>query len=135
MLFLVTSCAVSKTPVIAESNPDLTLDNKSFPGCVRASGIVGLFCVDGVLSFKGGQLYWSVEDSVDKADYLLKPGEGFINFSASYTIENNETVDWSGKYNGTRVYDVQAVWTRQPGDWIHDLFLPDVVTMKFKPED
>lgn len=134
-LLLVASCAVSKAPMQLKENSDLTLDNKTFNGCVRASGIVGLICVDGVLSFKNGQLYWTVDDSVDKANFQLTPAEDFVSFSASYTIENNESVEWSGKYNGTIVYDVKALWTRQPGDWVHDMFLPDVVTMMFKPKD
>jgi hypothetical protein len=107
------------------------LDGLTFDGSVRARGIIGLFSVKGNLSFANGQLIWAVKDSKDIGPYQITEVEGGISFKANLTIENNEQVEWSGFYDGNTLYDVQAIWTRNKGDFVHDLFLPKQVTLDF----
>ena len=121
--------------VYSENSPKkLTLENKSFSGSVRAKGIIGLFKVDGRLSFENGFLIWSTGDSKDIGEFEIHEHPKGIKFSATLSIENNEKVEWSGIYDGVSLYDVEAVWTRNEGDFIHDLLLPDVVTLVFTPD-
>jgi hypothetical protein len=107
------------------------LDGLSFDGSVRARGIIGLFSVNGNLSFADGQLIWTVKDSKDTGPYHTTEVEGGLNFNAKLSIENNEQVEWSGFYDGKTLHNVYAVWTRNKGDFVHDLFLPKQVTLDF----
>lgn len=111
-----------------------TLDGLAFDGKVRARGIIGLFSVKGILSFADGQLIWAVKDSQDIGPYQTTEVEGGINFKAHLSIENNEQVVWSGFYDGKTLHNAHAVWTRVKGDFVHDLLLPEQVTLDFTPK-
>ena len=61
--------------------------------------------------------------------------DGVLGFTSHGPGEGGTYVDWSGTYNGESVSNVKAIWTRtEEDDFIHDLFLPDVVTLVFKQE-
>lgn len=111
----------------------LTLEGKSFQGRVRADGIFGLFSVKGTLSFKDGLLIWSAKGSDESAPYETESLDGLLKFTSRVPGESGTYVDWSGTYDGHSVNDVRAIWTRAgEDDFIHDLFLPDVVSLVFK---
>lgn len=110
---------------------NLTLENKSFKGSVKAKGIAGLFSVNGHLSFEKGLLIWSTDDSTDIGKFEIHEHQDGIQFKATITTVNNEKVEWSGIYDGDSLYGVEALWTRNKGDFFHDLLLPDVVTLVF----
>lgn len=116
--------------------PDrLMLDGRSFPGRIRAEGSVGLVSVQGTLSFKEGRLIWAAKDSKDSAPYQKKITDGQVRFTARVEQPSGATVDWSGAFDGDSVSNVKAVWTRaKDDDFFHDLFLPAVVTLIFKPD-
>ncbi len=109
-------------------------ENQRFSGSIRAKGLFGLVAVKGMLSFDSGNLCWTVEQSTDCAPYRTEDENGAHKFYASYLIENDERVEWSGAFNGNSLSHVTALWTRTPGDFIHDLLLPKKVTMKFTPD-
>ncbi len=114
----------------------LKLEGKSFQGRIRATGIIGLFSVKGTLSFKDGLLVWSVKGSGDSAPYETEEADGVLRFTSHVPEEGGSYIDWSGTYDGESVSNVKAIWTRaEEEDFIHDLFLPDVVTMLFTPKD
>jgi|GEM_PF-1097511 len=112
------------------------LDGKSFHGRIRAKGLAGLFSAEGTLSFKGGHLIWSVAETQESAPYQTTSVAKGIVFSARLAGESNTYIDWSGLYDGVSLTDVKAIWTRtEEEDFIHDLFLPDVVELRFTPEN
>ncbi len=111
----------------------LTLEGRSFKGHIRAKGIVGLFKVKGTLSFKDGLLIWTVDNSQDSAPYQVVQNGDFLTFSSLVCSDNNTYVDWSGTFDGKSISNVIAVWNRaKEEDFVHDIFLPDVVTFIFK---
>ena len=80
-------------------------------------------------------LIWSAKGSEDSAPYEVEEKDGFLRFSSQVPADGGTHVDWSGTYDGESVRNVQAVWTRtEEDDFVHDIFLPDVVTLVFKPE-
>jgi hypothetical protein len=130
-------------PLLAEDSPGtitnlatpyrLSLEGKSFKGHIRAKGIVGLFKVKGTLSFQEGLLVWTVENSRDSAPYKFQQKDGVLSFSSHVLNDNNTYVDWSGTYDGKTISNVIAVWNRaKEEDFVHDFFLPDMVTFVFK---
>lgn len=134
MLTVFMLCSIL-SPVFADQAP-LTLGGHAFEGKIYAKGIYSLFGlikVKGILSFNDSLLYWSTEGSLDSIPYEWRKIDDHLMFTASAVIENDETIEWRGFYDGDKVEDVHAVWTRKAGDAIHDFFLPDVVTMIFKP--
>ncbi len=118
----------------AHGPPENALDGKSFDGSIRAKGVIGIVSVKGTLAFENGQLIWMVNGSKDIAPYQVDHVEGELVFSAQAPAENGEFVNWSGTFDGETIHNVTAKWTRVEGDIIHDLFLPDVVTMVFTPK-
>lgn len=144
-LFLLSACSTGSQHSVGTEQTILSLnsetplqtshmlDGKSFDGSIRARGIIGLFSVKGKLSFDDGMLVWTVKESKDIGPYQASEVEDGINFTAQLSIENNETVEWSGLFDGQSVQNVQAVWTRQKGDFVHDLLLPKQVTLDFTP--
>lgn len=121
-----------RTPDGARS-ADLALDGKSFEGRIRATGPIGLFRVKGRLSFAHGMLTWSAKGADASAPYSAREGEGVVTFAARVPADAGTHVDWSGAYDGKSLSNVKAVWTRTgEKDFIHDLFLPDVVTLVFE---
>lgn len=116
------------------AEPVEQLENQRFSGSIRAKGVFGLVAVKGELSFDNGSLCWTVEQSSDCAPYRTEVENGPQKFYASYRIENDERVEWSGTFNGNSISQVTALWTRTSGDFIHDLFLPKKVMMKFTPD-
>jgi hypothetical protein len=114
--------------------PCPALDGLIVHGRIRAQGIFGLMSVPGTLSFQNGRLLWTVEGSMDSGPYQLVGSDGACSFSARHAIENGEQVQWSGWSDGWTVTDVTAVWTRTRGDFVHDLLLPEQVTLEFTPD-
>lgn len=111
------------------------MGGKTFHGKIKADGIYGLIGVKGTLSFEDGFLIWSAKGSHDKIEYSWESVDGGIKFYAKAPIGNGETIEWSGVYDGKTIINVKAAWTRQKGDFIHDLLLPDVLTLTFTPND
>ncbi len=107
------------------------LDGKKFSGEVRAKGIYGLVGVTGELEFYNGQLIWKTKDSLESGDYHVIEQDGIWHFSSRYTIENDEGVYWSGTFDGNTLDEVEIIWSRQPGDWVHDLLLPKQLKLSF----
>jgi hypothetical protein len=143
IIYLVSSLSVSVCPssgyapgspmMIAPS--EASIDGLEVEGRIRARGVVGLVSVPGTLSFRDGALVWAAQDTIDCSTYNLTPAEDGYRFAAEYRIENDEHVSWSGWTDGLAVRDVTAVWTRVEGDFIHDLLLPEQVTLHFRPDD
>lgn len=104
------------------------------PGRIRARGIVGIVSVRGVLSFRDGMLIWTVGESEDSGPYVLSGADCRFRFTAEHITKDNEHVRWSGISDGRSVTDVTAVWTRVEGDFVHDLLLPERVTLDFTPD-
>lgn len=118
-----------------ESSGIPKLDGKSFQGRIRGEGMLGLFSVRGTLSFKDGLLIWEAKDSEVSAPYEEEDMDGILKFTSRVPGEGGTYVDWSGTYDGESVSGVKAIWTRiEEEDFIHDLFLPDVVTLVFITE-
>lgn len=109
------------------------LDGLEFHGTIRARGLIGLVRVRGTLAFDGGELVWTAQGDTEGGPYVLSSRDGQAVFVAEYTLETGEQVRWTGAIDGGQVSDVRAVWTRAVGDIVHDLFLPDVVTLDFTP--
>jgi len=132
-LILLSSLLVFYSPFTTanKSHEALSLEGKSFDGSIRANGFLGLISVSGNLSFEDGLLIWRAKNSEDKGVYRVYDNQWTIRFSASLIIDRNERVEWSGTYDGNSVYDVEAVWNREKGDFLHDLLLPEVVTLEF----
>ncbi len=118
-----------------DSSSEFKLEGQSFDGKIRAKGILGLFAVQGTLSFNDGNLIWSARDDDDELPYKEEMVNGVLKFMAETEIENEDNVKWTGFYRNGQIYDVTAEWTRIPGDFVHDLLLPDVVILKFTPID
>lgn len=142
-IYLVSSLSLSvcPSPGYAPDSPLMIaheaagIDGLAVDGRIRARGVMGLVSVPGTLSFREGLLVWAAQDTIDCSPYTLTPVEGGYQFAAEYRIENDEHVSWSGWTDGESVRDVTAVWTRVEGDFIHDLLLPEQVTMRFTPDD
>ncbi len=111
------------------------LDGLAFEGRVRARGLIGLFSVRGRLAFDAGALSWTVGASTDTGPYSVREIDGVLEFTAEHVLENDERALWTGRYDGSTVREVTIVWTREDGDFIHDLFLPSRVTLDFRPLD
>ncbi len=111
-----------------------SLDGLVVPGRIRAQGIAGVMSVPGELSFRDGLLVWAARGSEDVGSYVLSGSTCPLEFTAEHYLENNEQVRWSGLSDGRTVSNVTAVWTRNEGDWVHDLFLPHEVTLEFTPD-
>lgn len=136
LLVALAPAAVADTGAVSGAD---RLDGKSFHGSIRAKGVLGLFSRDGTLAFEDGLVAWTVDadddpDEYPPAAYSVSELNGSIVFEARMTAEDGGTVDWSGVYADQQLSDVQAVWIRAGGDFIHDLLLPDVVTMVFTPD-
>ncbi len=136
-----TSTASAQTlgtePVQSETNPDTRaehLDGIVVPGSIRARGVFGMFRVGGTLSFRDGMLIWAARGEENAGPYSLTGTDGQFEFSAEHLIENDEHVRWSGSFDGQTATNVTAVWTRVEGDWVHDLLLPEQVTLEFTPD-
>ncbi|ABI65772.1 hypothetical protein Mmar10_1480 [Maricaulis maris MCS10] len=125
--------ATSRSPAPDSLEVPMAVD-LTVTGTVRARGIFGFASVRGVLSLGDGMLSWVVNDSRECGAYVLTSEEGQVRFSARYLIDNQEQVDWTGVIDGESVSDVRIVWTRVEGDFIHDLFLPEQVTLEFTPD-
>ena len=111
------------------------LDGLAVHGDIRAEGMAGLVSVRGRLSFRAGQLVWTVDGQSDTGPYQTEMTETGLAFSAEHVLENDERVFWTGRYDGARFRDVTAEWVRVEGDFIHDLLLPERVTLSFTPDD
>lgn len=142
-IYLVSSLSLSvcPSPGYAPDSPmmiaheEAGIDGLEVDGRIRARGVMGLVSVPGTLSFREGLLVWAAQDTIDCTPYTLTPVEDGYHFAAQYRIENDEHVSWSGWTDGQTVRDVTAIWTRVEGDFIHDLLLPERVTMRFTPDD
>lgn len=131
---VVASCA-GRSEAPASPGPALPLDGSAFQGVIRASGIYGLIGVEGTLSFSDGHLSWTVGEGKQEyqpAPYTLEERDGQLIFRARLPGETGDWVDWEGLYDGRMVRDVRAVWTRVPGDFVHDLLLPGQLTLRFR---
>lgn len=108
------------------------LDGHTFSGNIKAKGLLGLVSVNGDLSFKNGLLYWSTHNEVDSAPYSVTYKNGYVIFKSKLLLTNGTQVDWVGQFDGENIREVLATWHREnENDFIHDLFLPDVVTLTF----
>ena len=97
---------------------------------------MGLFSVKGTLSFKDGLMIWSARGSHDTAPYEIETTDGVLRFTSHVPLGGGNYVDWSGTFDGESVSNVKAVWSRaEEEDFIHDLFLGDVVTLIFKQQN
>jgi hypothetical protein len=116
----------------------LELDGQAFEGRIRATGLLGLFSRRGTLAFQDGVASWRVrggdEQAFPPAPYTTTRVGDTLEFRAIMPGRAGDHVDWSGRYDGHQLQDVRAVWTRVSGDAIHDLFLPDLVTLRFTPD-
>ncbi|MHA6288119.1 hypothetical protein [Maricaulis sp. CAU 1757] len=126
--------ALSMPQEAAEQAPVTSLDGLVVPGRIRAQGVAGLLSVAGTLSFREGHLVWTARGETESGPYLLSESGGTVAFASDYRIANNERVQWAGTSDGRSVADVRVVWTRTPGDWVHDLLLPEQVTLTFTPD-
>ncbi|TPH13581.1 hypothetical protein [Litorilituus lipolyticus] len=130
--------SVQKSSNLLEKNQSqlqLSLEGKSFKGTIKAKGLIGFWGVEGVLSFADGKLIWSAKGSQESAPYLLVHENDMLKFSARLKADGGTFVQWIGFYNGKNVVDVQAKWSRvNEDDFIHDLFLPDIIELEFTPK-
>ena len=120
-----------------DHNRVVPVADHAFDGKIYAEGVYSLFGlikVSGTLSFSDSLLYWSAKGSLDSIPYQWRIIDDHLMFTATAVIENDETIAWRGFYDGKQLEDVQAIWTRQEGDSVHDFFLPETVTMIFKPD-
>lgn len=124
-------------PLANDAPPLPSPEGQSFTGTVRATGWRGLIGREGTLAFEGGRLSWRVGDEPQEfapAPYALSPGrEGSAIFRARMPGARGDHVEWHGRFDGSTLHDVTATWTRVPGDFVHDLLLPPVVTLRFTP--
>ncbi len=111
------------------------LEGRSFEGTVRAKGILGLMSVKGTLSFLNGNLVWEARGEKDVGRYQVEVKDNELYFTAFLTIENDETVEWSGIFDGHSLHRVEAVWTRVEGDFVHDMLLPEQVILVFTSDN
>ncbi len=109
------------------------LDGNSFEGSIKAKGIIGFISVKGTLSFINGNLNWIVGEEIDSAPYKITKKNGTFHFTSNVINNDGDVVNWSGHYDGNTVTHVEAVWIREKGDFIHDLLLPNKVTLLFSP--
>ena len=116
------------------AEPSLSLEGLSYSGSIKAKGIIGLVSVKGTLSFKDGYLKWQAKGNEDSGLYTLQPDEHGVTFKSLVVLDNHEKVIWTGHFDGEHLTQVSAVWHRSPGDAIHDLLLPDKVTLLFRPD-
>ena len=125
---------------VSEKNPvpeagNLTIEGKSFHGHIRAKGILGMVSVKGTLSFENGRLVWTARDQRDSAPYTVEELNGTVKFTAHVPLTGDTYVDWNGTYDGVSVSQVHVIWNRsEEQDFIHDLFLPDVVKLVFRQD-
>jgi len=118
-----------------ETHGESGLDGQAFEGTIRAKGPFGLFAVKGVLSFESGAMAWRVgagEQDLYPACYTTTPLGAGVAFTSNMRGRQGDKVAWSGRYEDGKLEGVEAVWQRQPGDFVHDLLLPDLVTLRFK---
>ncbi|KAA3638043.1 MAG: hypothetical protein DWP95_13430 [Proteobacteria bacterium] len=137
MLVFITLQVFPFEPALQINTPQLidssVIEGQSFPGKIKARGLLGIFSVKGTLSFSNGQLHWHVKGTTDSGFYHLHQDNGIYRFTAHVINDDGTFVDWSGIYNGNSVQDVQAIWNRsKEQDFIHNLFLPDHVILIFK---
>lgn len=133
LCILLTASAICSP--INDHHTSSILESSSFDGKIYAEGIYSLFGlikVEGTLSFTDSLLYWSARGSMDSIPYQCRMIDDHLMFTATAVIENDETISWRGFYDGEKLEDVQAIWTRREGDSVHDFLLPDIVTLKFK---
>lgn len=71
--------------------------------------------------------------SQDSALYKIKFVEKRLSFTVRVLVEFDGFVYWGGIYNGESLNKVTAIWNgTEEDDFIHELFLPDIVTFVFK---
>ncbi|MDP2559774.1 hypothetical protein [Psychrobium sp. 1_MG-2023] len=133
-LSIILACLISFSATAINMEQANTLEGKSFPGSIKAQGLIGFSGVKGTLSFNNGLLTWTALHGRDSGVYQIKKHQQAHQFKASVIIENDEHIQWTGRYDGQSLYDVKAVWSRNTGDFIHDRLLPDVVTLIFTPD-
>ncbi|MBY6203805.1 hypothetical protein [Halomonas denitrificans] len=131
LVLLLVSTAPAATAQPGDSS--LELDGLAVPGEIRAHGVYGAFGVDGVLSFAGGELCWTIDDEQDCAPVEVIRGDGYLRFASEHRGERDERVEWSGRYDGHALSDVTVLWTRVEGDAVHDLLLPERLVLGFEP--
>ncbi len=113
------------------------LDDLAFRGDIRATGLLGLFGRTGVLAFQDGLATWTVGEGAQDllpACYRVSKAQDGSRFRITMKGRDGGTVEWRGLYDGSTVRDVEAVWTRRKGDFVHDLLLPDAVLLRFTAE-
>jgi hypothetical protein len=139
MLLLIGSAAgpvTAQVPSADAADAQPTLEGRSFPGLIRAKGPLGLFSVKGRLAFEDGNLVWTARGTREAAPYQVQAVDGGLKFMARLPAEQGTHVDWSGRFDGEALSEVEAVWDRSAeDDFFHDLLLPDVVTLVFKPRE
>ncbi len=146
-ILLLTGCVSSASEIPVKSHERVTarlyeqesshiarLDGLVVPGKIRARGIVGIVSVRGTLSFREWMLVWQAQGDEEQGPYSVTEQDGILAFHSEYLIENDEQVRWSGTADGQTVSDVTVIWTRVKGDAVHDLLLPDQVTLDFTPD-
>lgn len=110
----------------------VSLEGHTFKGVIRTTGLLGLFGVNGVLSFNGGLLIWQVDDQKESGQYQIKKSNNVLKFTCRVFEKNGTYVDWSGEFDGQSLSNVKAIWTRiDEDDFFHDLFLSDIVSFTF----
>lgn len=134
ILFASMALVTSLSAFAGKSTQAYYLEGKSFTGKIRAQGFIGFIKVTGQLSFKNKRLIWQVKNEIDTGPYKIETTNNGLIFSARVQMANGEHVDWQGHYDGKSLAQVKAIWTRIEGDFIHDLFLPKIVTMVFTPK-
>jgi len=85
------------------------------------------------LTFINGNLNWIVDEEIDSAPYKITKQNDIFHFTSKVINNDGDIVNWRGSYDGNTVINVEAVWIRKKGDFIHDLLLPNKVTLLFSP--
>lgn len=135
LLALASPVSLASSAPSCEAPENGGLDGQVFHGTIRAKGPFGLFGVKGVLSFQDGVMTWRVgegEQDLYPACYTIAPSGDGVAFASSMHGPHGDQVAWSGRYQDGQLEDVEAVWEREEGDFVHDLLLPDVVTLRFR---
>ncbi len=133
-IFLIGLNGLSENILANENIQHNILDGECYEGKIRATGFWGLFSVKGTLSFSDGALFWTVKYTVDKCPYSIYETGSQTRFKSKMIFDSGDSVEWDGHYDGSMIHDVTAEWIRVEGDFIHDLLLPDVVTLVFTPK-
>lgn len=137
------ACCSCFNALACDENQQHVLDGLTFAGKFKANNTFLRIGVKGSVSFKNGYLVWIADNEKnkkhhEKLNYQITCDEDIVTFKTLVQSQKTESqkdqISWQGKFNGTKIYDVNAKWTRIEKDFIHDLLLPKVVTFKFNPD-